>query len=167
MGAEVHVFYESLRDGRERRGFKGCALEYPAVSGEARGRCALRIGPRQDTEAVREGTKDARSGSARSAACSSTRFILAGYSQGAQALGKVIENPQLQGLIAAVALFGDPYFDADSWSSRGGDDPGAYGVFGARAEWPAALHGRIFSDRHFDDLIYNVGNRHSIRVTTV
>ena len=64
--------------------------------------------------------------------------------------------------MVAAAFFGDPYFNADSWSARGSFDSAAYGLFGPRREWDPALHGRVFSYCHFHDYVCNVSNRHQV-----
>lgn len=116
------------------------------------------------TDSVRAGTQDAVAHlEAEHAACPSTRFILSGYSQGAQALADGLQrNPADQSLVVAAAFFGDPYFNASSWSSRSSFDSTFYGLLGVRDEYPSALHGRIFSYCHRYDPMCNISNRYHI-----
>lgn len=167
MGPEVHDFYVALQGLIGTGVVSGYGVHYPAVdvisvSGAG---AALHIGfLGKYTDSVREGTKDAESRIwARHARCPHTRFILSGYSQGAQAVGDALERkPAIQKLVAAAAFFGDPYFNANSWSSRGSFDSASYGAFGPRKEWDDSLHGRIFSYCHFHDAICNETVRHHI-----
>lgn len=180
MGPEVHDFFAALQQLIGKGVVKGYGVRYPAVTiGPLESPAnflgaGLRIGfLGKYTDSVSEGTKDVKGQiNARHARCPDTRFILAGYSQGAQAIGKVLENTHFDPLIAAGVLFGDPYFNADSWSSRavaassssrlGGADPSGYGILGVRGEWPESLHGRVFSYCHYHDWICNSSNRHHV-----
>jgi Cutinase/von Willebrand factor type A domain/PKD domain len=167
MGPEVHDFYVTLQGLIGKALVKGYGVHYPAVnvistSGVGAALHAGFLG--KYTDSVREGTKDAEARIwARHARCPDTRFILSGYSQGAQAVGDALERkPAIQKLVAAAAFFGDPYFNADSWSSRGSFDPASYGAFGPRNEWDDSLHGRVFSYCHYHDAICNETVRHHI-----
>jgi hypothetical protein len=65
---------------------------------------------------------------------STTKLILAGYSQGAQATATVYQNlvkkdPGLRSKILGVALFGDPEFRGRSVKSLGNYDPSRNGIF--------------------------------------
>jgi hypothetical protein len=77
------------------------------------------------------------------AACPDQKFVLAGYSQGADVIGNVIgRRPGLYGRIAAVALFGDPRFDpATSAPSDGGATSGR-GIAGIARVIPPELADR-------------------------
>lgn len=167
MGPEVHDFFVSLQWLIGAGVVKGHGVKYPAVNVKSLdgAGAGLHIGfLGKYTGSVRDGTKAAEARiRERHADCRGTRFILAGYSQGAQALGDVLERSDLRKWVVAAAFFGDPYFNADSWSARGGFDPAAFGVFGPRKkEWDPALHGRVVSYCHFHDLICNVSNRHTV-----
>jgi Mg-chelatase subunit ChlD len=173
MGPEVYDFYASLQALVGTGVVKGYGVHYPAVSvvypsgipTPSGIGAALHIGALgKYTDSVREGAKDAEGRVlARHARCPDTRFILSGYSQGAQALGDLLErNPTVRNLVAAAAFFGDPYFNADSWSSRGTFDSASYGVFGPRKEWDPSLYGRVFSYCHWHDAICNESVRHHV-----
>jgi len=165
MGPEVQDFYLSLRGLLGAGVVKGYGVQYPAVGAKSVAGAAafLHLGGSY-TDSVREGADDVvqhiqvrrRSG------CDSTKFILAGYSQGAQVMGDALRKPGVADSVAAVALFGDPYFNADSWSARGGFDPSLYGIFGPRPEWPTDLYGHVFSYCHWHDVICNMSERHHI-----
>lgn len=92
----------------------------------------------------------------------STKFILAGYSQGAQAVGDAIQkklSADELAQVAAVALFGDPEFNADSASAQADFDPNRYGILNVRDEWPASLAGKILSYCHPHDPICGMSRR--------
>ncbi len=164
MGPEVHDFYISLRALIGTAVVQGYGVEYPAVNvasgtGVA---AALHLGGKY-TDSVRDGAKDVQARiDARHAGCKDTRFVLVGYSQGAQVMGDVLKHSEIRNLVAAVALFGDPYFNADSSSARGSYDSSSYGVFGPRDEWPSDITGRVFSYCHWHDIICNETVRHHI-----
>src|SRR5207248_686680 len=99
------------------------------------------------TDSVRAGTANVQSQiESFHGSCPSTRFILSGYSQGAQAVADALQRmPQSdKDLVAAAAFFGDPYRNASSWADRG-QDSGHYGALGVRGEYPEQLHGKVFS----------------------
>lgn len=165
MGPEVHSFYASLQGLLGSGVVKGYGLQYPAVGVKSRAGVAafLHLGGSY-TDSVREGADEVlqQIQIRRNSGCRSTKFILAGYSQGAQVMGDALRKPQVLRAVAAVALFGDPYFNADSWSARGGFDSSLYGIFGARPEWPSSLYGHVFSYCHWHDIICNMSERHHI-----
>lgn len=170
MGPEVHDFFVSLRALLGDGVVKGYGVQYPAVNvlsgaGLAAG---LHLGGAY-TDSVREGADDVKLHIhiRQQSGCGSTKYILAGYSQGAQVMGDVLRDQSIRKSVAAVALFGDPYFNADSWSSRGSFDSSSYGVFGPRPEWPADLNGRVFSYCHWHDAICNDTVRHHIKGTNL
>lgn len=113
------------------------------------------------TDSVREGTQDTLK-HVRDVhkSCPSTRFILAGYSQGAQAVGDALEQftPEERGLIAGTALFGDPTANASSWSYKGSDAQ-HHGALGVRDEWPEDSRGKVFSYCQPRDPICNLAKR--------
>jgi Cutinase/PKD domain len=165
MGPEVHDFYVSLRVLIGSGTVKGYGVHYPAVNVVSpTGLAALLHLGGGYTDSVRAGANDVLARiKARHARCGDhTRFVLAGYSQGAQVMGDVLKHAGILKRVAAVALFGDPYFNADSWSARGGFDSSEYGVFGPRPEWPSSLYGRVFSYCHWHDIICNESVRHHV-----
>lgn len=170
MGPEIHSFYGSLRTLLGSGAVKGYGVQYPAVDALSRAgaAAAIHLGGAY-TDSVREGAADVkqRIGIRRASGCGATKFILAGYSQGAQVMGDVLRDPGIRKSVAAVALFGDPYFNGDSQSARGDYDPSLYGVFGPRPEWPADLNGHVFSYCHLHDWICNESERHHILGTDV
>ncbi|HEU5110625.1 MAG TPA: cutinase family protein, partial [Micromonosporaceae bacterium] len=91
---------------------------------------------------------------ARHAECPDMRFVLAGLSQGAQAVGDALQTmpEEFLDLVLGAALFGDPYFNAGSWSSRA-SFADHFGVLGVRDEYPEALHGRVFSYCQYRDFV--------------
>ncbi|BBH71387.1 serine esterase [Actinoplanes sp. OR16] len=65
------------------------------------------------TASVRQGVRDLTAKVQRtSAACPETRFVLMGYSQGADVVGDAIAGGLDTGNVASVLLFGDPTFTA-------------------------------------------------------
>jgi cutinase len=81
--------------------------------------------------------------------CGSTRFILVGYSQGADTTGGALLTGLTsadRALVAAVALFGDPYFNPDDTAAdTGGFDPNYYGAFGLRNKFSTVYSGPVIS----------------------
>ena len=114
------------------------------------------------TESVEKGTKavldyvEKRKGE-----CAATKFILAGYSQGAQAVGRALETMPTanRSLVAASVLFGDPYFRPSSASTRGDFQTNHGGAIGIRSEWPSQYSGKVFSYCHFADPICQLHKR--------
>lgn len=164
MGPEIYSFYYSLRSLLGIKGVAGYGLQYPAVDVKIprpAGIAAFLHLPGSYTQSVREGAAEVlqQMEIRRRSGCRSTKFILAGYSQGAQVMGDALRKEEVRKSVAAVALFGDPYFNADSPSGRGGFDPSLYGIFGPRSEWPSSLSGRIFSYCHWHDYVCNMSSR--------
>ncbi len=87
--------------------------------------------------------------------CSTARFIMAGYSQGAQAVSKaVVETltPAEKKLIVASVYFGDTRFNAnDSAADYSNFQPDHYGYLGPRADWSAILSSPVFDYCHDGD----------------
>lgn len=165
MGPEVHDLYANLRGYLGTGALSGHGVAYPAV-GVADGSdlvngagALLHIGfLGRYTDSVREGREDTEHEiKFRHSICPGTRYILAGYSQGAQAVGDALQGmgEGMRKLVVAAVLFGDPEFNAGSWSSRSDFDPSAYGILGVRGEWPESLHGDVFSYCHYHDIICN------------
>jgi len=162
MGPEIYSFYNSLRGLLGPGVVKGYGLQYRAVGAKSpAGVAAFLHLPGSYTDSVREGAAEVlqQMEIRRHSGCGSTKFILAGYSQGAQVMGDALRDEAVRKSVVAVALFGDPYFNADSWSRRGGADPSLYGIFGPRQEWPDPLTGRVFSYCHWHDVICNMSRR--------
>jgi hypothetical protein len=75
--------------------------------------------------------------------CPETKAILAGYSQGADAIGRAIEfieddanSTSVLERVAGIALFGDPVFNPrDTEAATGSYDPSRAGFFGVRDKW--------------------------------
>lgn len=164
MGAEVFDLFKRLGlalPGAELRGYGvqySAVSVWPTVAGAA---AFLHFGGAY-TSSVREGADDAMLAfTSFHKRCPGARFILAGYSQGAQVMGDVLQrrmSAAQRALVAAVALFGDPYFRADSFSARTGD-PSRFGIFGARPEWAPDLAGKAFSYCHARDPICGMTTR--------
>jgi Cutinase/von Willebrand factor type A domain/PKD domain len=168
MGPEIYEFFTSLQGLIGSGVVSGHGVKYPAVDATSLHGvgAALHIGfLGKYTGSVRDGAKAAEERiRERHEDCRSTRFILAGYSQGAQALGDLLQRSPVARWVVAAAFFGDPYFNANSWSARGTFDPAAYGAFGPRPEWEPSLQGRVFSYCHYHDVICNVSNRRDLLV---
>lgn len=79
--------------------------------------------------------------------CPNQRFVLGGYSQGAQVMGDLFQQAgsKIRDKIAYAALFGDPKFNRDSFSARGDYYYGSHGLIAARSEYPDDLRGKISS----------------------
>lgn len=112
-------------------------------------------------DSVAEGTADVKNELQRIAASECrflTKVILAGYSQGAQAVADAFRQigDDVSFLIAGAVFFGDPYFNPTSWAARGDFDAGHYGVLGVRPEYPETWHGYVFSYCHNNDPICNL-----------
>lgn len=167
MGPEVFDLQVRLRARLGSSALTAYGVDYPAVdvldpilNGA---RAVLHIGGPY-TDSVREGTRDTVDEiKAAHKACPDMRFILAGYSQGANAVGDALQRmgDDLKQLVVAAAFFGDPYFNAASWSARTAD-PSRYGLFGPRDEWPDALRGYVFSYCHVGDPVCWMSTRHHI-----
>lgn len=169
MGAEIHDLFLALRGWVGSGAISSYGVDYPAV-GVADGTslidgagALLHVGFLGEyTDSVREGQRDVEEHIRdRHKTCPNTRFILAGYSQGAQAAGDALQRmpSELRSLVIAAAFFGDPYFNPNSWSTRGDFDPSSYGLLGVRSEWPTELYGAVVSYCHYHDVICNVSER--------
>ncbi|MBL8160315.1 cutinase family protein [Candidatus Saccharibacteria bacterium] len=98
-----------------------------------------------------------RSEENRAVICAGTRFVMAGYSQGAQVIGEALSDERMRrydAAILSVQLFGDPrltYADAaqarpaGSWY-RGSADSSVRGILGARSPYvPPSLAEKVGS----------------------
>ncbi len=79
--------------------------------------------------------------------CPNQRYILGGYSQGAQVMGDLLPRlgDNIKNKIAYVALFGDPRFDRNSFAAQGDHYFAATGILGKRNEFPSEYKGKISS----------------------
>lgn len=83
--------------------------------------------------------------------CPNQRFVLGGYSQGANVVGDTLFqlSDEIEQKIAYVALFGDPKFKPDSYAARGDYFAGGHGDGGIlekrKAEFPLQYMGRLTS----------------------
>ncbi|KFF58581.1 hypothetical protein JF66_17530 [Cryobacterium sp. MLB-32] len=87
--------------------------------------------------------------------CSDTKFILGGYSQGAQAMGKLIASLSAdeKSRVAATILYGDPMFnDSDTLSNFSNYDPNHSGFNAPRTPWPALISTPVVSYCHDGDI---------------
>lgn len=170
MGPEVHDLFLDVRALVGSAAISGHGVSYPAV-GVASGSdlvngagALLGIGFLGEySDSVSDGRKDTEAQiRTLHSICPRTRFILAGYSQGAQAVGDALQKMDsgLRKLVATAAFFGDPYFNPGSWSARSSFDTNSYGLLGVRGEWPESLHNKVFSYCHFHDIICNVSEKH-------
>ncbi|MGO4533417.1 cutinase family protein [Leifsonia sp. 2MCAF36] len=91
--------------------------------------------------------------------CPASQIVLAGYSQGADALGKAVDQMTIaqKNSIRTVLLFGDTYFNpADDQADFSGFRHDHSGVFGTRGLWSAELpFTPVISYCHFGDPICN------------
>jgi hypothetical protein len=124
----VRKYAEQLADSLEGRPIQRKAIAYPAVPvGLENGiRRQNTLDAAQDTGAYRssvdagvtELNRLLRVEARRTDPCAAiTKIVLAGYSQGAQVVGKTIEQNKIPAVmssrIADIVLFGDPKFDSD------------------------------------------------------
>ncbi|HVY10619.1 MAG TPA: cutinase family protein [Mycobacteriales bacterium] len=91
------------------------------------------------------------------AACDSTKVILAGYSQGAQAVADALQR-DVPGLLQSsrmlgATFFADPYFNPKSWADRDTFSGHRWGLLGIRPEYPSEYRGRVWSYCGKDDPI--------------
>jgi predicted esterase len=171
MGGLLFGVYDQFANLVGRSRVSPYGVHYPAVSvtGGAdwvNGAGAfLHIGALGDyTSSVEQGTLDTLNHiRVVHAACATTKFILVGYSQGAQAVADALEHLSAQGLslVAGAAFLGDPYFNADSWASMSSQGP-HYGSLGVRDEFPAVLRGRVFSYCQLRDPVCSLSDKHHI-----
>ena len=169
MGPEIYDFLKRLSLALPGTELRGYGVQYAAVSVVekfptlAGSQALLHVGGAY-TNSVREGRDDTLLAfHTTHTRCPDARFVLAGYSQGAQAIGDALARMSTaeRGLVAAVVFFGDPFFKADSWSART-TDPSRYGIFGPRPEWPEDLHGKAFSYCHAHDPVCGLSTRHDV-----
>jgi hypothetical protein len=91
--------------------------------------------------------------------CGQARFVLSGYSQGAQVVADAVTAlpSNYQSRIAGVVLFGDPQFNGRSAADRSTYVPSRNGsltgISGPRPEYPSWLSGRVFSFCHANDAV--------------
>ena len=170
MGTLMFSTFQQLQAKAGSHSLRGYGVEYPAVgltssiSDALNGLGAvLHIKPLGAyTDSVREGTRSTLARvAATHASCPGTRFILGGYSQGAQAVGDALQQLSSVDLstVAAAVFYGDPYFNARSSSGRSTFSPDYYGALGVRAEWPGVLDGRVFSYCHDSDPVCNLSQK--------
>jgi Cutinase len=94
------------------------------------------------------------------AACPDQKFVLVGYSQGADVIGQTIALvPDLRPRIASVALFGDPQFNPADVASRRGTATERIGISGFARQIPSDLIGRVTSSCFADDGVCQGGLR--------
>ena len=103
---------------------------------------------------------------ATTASCPAMKLVVMGYSQGAQAVGDLLqgESAAVLGHIASVVLFGDPEFNPAAPYDEGSFDTRDYGLAGKRTPTSlAALGNKIGSWCRRNDLIcQGIGKGHSI-----
>ena len=101
-----------------------------------------------------------------SAGCRATRFILSGYSQGAQVVADSVASlpATYRHLIAGVLLFGDPQFNGQNEpSDRSTYDTDRYGALSSTdgtRKFPNWLSGHVWSYCHQNDPICQLDIRH-------
>jgi hypothetical protein len=87
------------------------------------------------------------------AQCGNTRFVLTGYSQGAQVSADVYATlpPAVADRVIGMVLFGDPKFNSKSQSAEGNFEVGRNSLLGTRGEFRRP--GQVLSYCHFLDPI--------------
>ncbi len=91
--------------------------------------------------------------------CSTTKYILSGYSQGAQGMADALQrepaaNP---GKVLGAAFFGDPYFNPTSPGDWSTFDTLRYGLLGKRPAYSSEWSGKVFSYcHHFDPICQGI-----------
>ncbi|MGH3260949.1 MAG: cutinase family protein [Trebonia sp.] len=90
---------------------------------------------------------------AQSAVCPNQKFILAGYSQGAQGMADALQRDLNPSQILGGAFFGDPYFNPSSDGDWGNYDPYRSGLLGTRPAYSSAVSNKVFSFCHNQDPI--------------
>jgi hypothetical protein len=84
--------------------------------------------------------------------CSEAKLILTGYSQGAQVTGDVVQQyAKLPPNVAAVVLFGDPYFNGRDSAVDRGNPRYRTGVNGGLGKRPTFKVGHVLSYCHSND----------------
>lgn len=146
----IGPFVDSLRAALPATvSFRAGGLAYPATAIPALIGGGADATQNYDASITEGGTYAARVLDAQVAACPNQRFILAGYSQGADAIGNLLERrPDFYPRIAWVALFGDPRFDSGTTSSVGalrGTAGEGRGISGIARLVPPPLVGRFTS----------------------
>jgi Cutinase/PKD domain/von Willebrand factor type A domain len=86
-----------------------------------------------------------------SSACPDAKFILSGYSQGAQGVADSLQRDINPAVVLGAAFFGDPYFNGKSAGDWGSFDPGRNGVLGVRPKYASSIASKVFSYCHGDD----------------
>jgi hypothetical protein len=105
------------------------------------------------------------------AGCPDTKFILSGYSQGAQVVADTVTSlpAAYRHLVAGVVLFGDPQFNGqDTAVDSSTFDTDRYGALSSTdgtREFPAWLSGQVFSFCHQNDPICQLDLRHGAGFT--
>lgn len=90
--------------------------------------------------------------------CPDSKFILAGYSQGADAIAQGIYNltPTQRESIAMTVFWGDPQFNAQDQGANSGDfDSMHSGLFGTRPLWSSYLDSPVISECRSGDVVCN------------
>jgi hypothetical protein len=94
-----------------------------------------------------------------SSACPTTKFVIIGYSQGADVIGDTLQagNVPAAGRIGAIAMFGDPAFNSKEKFVTGSFKAGTNGVFPRRTGALAQFADRIVSFCNNDDTFCQAG----------
>jgi len=161
LGDRGRRVYEHLRDASapDLSGIPAMAVDYPAVAVAFSPSLQIQPGsyPAIYAASVHDGVADAVIKIAEtSKACPSSRFILFGYSQGAQVIGDAFSqlNASLRDRVARVILFADAaYAPADHQVRyRPSPAPGS-GIKAARGPFPTSAHTVIESWCWSEDVV--------------
>lgn len=134
-------------------------VHYPSISVKDAATGALQIGGSYQ-DSVDIGTSDIETGLARKDMdCPAERFVLVGYSQGAEAVNHALNGvvPSLRDKIDAVILFGDPEFDPSDTAADYSDfDSGYSGIMGPHNQgvpWSRIMTVPVYDYCHLGDII--------------
>lgn len=139
-GGTVGVIRQAYYDAFGSSRVASWSLDYPASIDYFN---SMAIGRRRLLSSIKNTVRD----------CPNTKFVLAGYSQGAHIVGDVVmqiaaNTGEANGIginrIAGVGLVGDPMFNRSNYGSMWAGGSGTlHGAFGSRGQWPAALASRV------------------------
>lgn len=171
MGENVGLLYKGLRNRAAASGeiIDVEPVRYPAIgvaSPDIYAATAFWLKSRYD-DSVEEGVRvlldelDTKTDAA-PPGCR-TKFILAGYSQGADVVGRAIAaaSSDAKDRISAVVLFGDPHFDpADGSAAQSVFNPARGGLLGRWLDpWVTRLASPVYSYCHDGDFVCGINTR--------
>ncbi|HEY4152755.1 MAG TPA: cutinase family protein [Pseudolysinimonas sp.] len=150
MGQEANIILTKLATKATAAGktIEPWGVRYPAIN-DAFNFPALTVEPADYAASVATGGQNVYDrATAVHVACPDTRFILFGYSQGAQAVahGMSLLGSFVDSYVDAVVFLGDPQFNPTDHTADLSDYlPDHYGLFGHRAKWSTMTDVPVFS----------------------